>query len=294
MESGDGIDTEFQLVYVPIQMIASALDQPLDNVIYFATVIGSFVACLTLGQIENVPLRKGFSISMGLCIGFFIYGRLFAWNVGFVLVNYAFMRCFPRALAANLMVGFSVCCLLGSGYYAKYIRNKYSLDIDLAIMINFCKLHMFAVNYDNAAMLADPARSKLFTTRERHYAETLRKRVRLVDFANYFLFCASCFSGMVHEYRDFDEFIHRTGQYSAIPKDRLLKPALQRFVSVIFCAALLVIMTLSFPKPYLMTDEFTNEPFWYRCFFMMGVALIKFVTLVLGFSAMECNFIACG
>lgn len=56
------------------------------------------------------------------------------------------------------------------------------MDIDLAILINFAKMHMLAVNYDNAGKLDDPAYSKYFTVRERHYAETLRKPVPVYDF----------------------------------------------------------------------------------------------------------------
>ena len=42
------------IVYAPVQNVADLLDEPVDQAIYFCALIASFVACLILGQIENV------------------------------------------------------------------------------------------------------------------------------------------------------------------------------------------------------------------------------------------------
>lgn len=105
----------------------------------------------------------------------------------------------------------------------------HTLDVDLIIMINFCKMHMFAVNYDNAGKLDDEKQSKYFTARERYYAEPLRERISCYDFCQYFLFCATCFSGMVHEYRDFHDYINSKSDYSNLPRSKLWGPAFIRF-----------------------------------------------------------------
>jgi len=138
-------------------------------VLYFATIIVSFSACLVLGQIQDVLLRKVWSTSTGLFVGFFIYGGQYWWNIAFVLINYLLMRFLPRTAGSNAMVVFSSVCLLWAGIYTKYIDTveKHRLDIDLIIMINFCKMHMLSVNYDNAGKLDDEIKSKYFTERER-------------------------------------------------------------------------------------------------------------------------------
>lgn len=153
---------------------------------------------------------------------------------------------------------------------------------------------MLAVNYDNAGMLDDDKKSKYFTARERYYAEVLRQRVKLFDFLHYFFFCASSFSGMVHEYRDFIEFISKEGQYKNVPKDRLFKPAMTRFGHVLIFAAILALVSSFFPKPYLLTEEYSERSLLLKALYLVGACTVKQVTLVLGFTAMECSFIACG
>ena len=170
------VEIAIEWLYTPITWLSARLDQPPDNLLYFATIFWSFAFCLALGQLDSVPVRKFFSSTLGLYLGFYMYGRIFIWNVVFVVVNYLLMRLFPRTLGSNLMTWFSFLCLLGSGFYAKYLKTgvNHAWDIDLAIQINFCKAHMLAVNYDNAGMLDDEKKSKYFTARERYYAEVLR------------------------------------------------------------------------------------------------------------------------
>lgn len=99
---------------------------------------------------------------------------------------------------------------------------------------------------------------------------------------------------MVHEYRDFIEFISKEGQYKNIPKDRLFKPAIIRFGHVLIFAIILVLFSSNFPKPYLLTEEYSERSMLSKAWYLVGACTVKQVTLVLGFTAMECSFIACG
>lgn len=76
--------------------LSEAVDMPFDAVVYFATIIISFIACLILGQIKSVPLSKLWAMMSGLFIGFFIYGSQYWANVIFVLINWSFMIVFRR------------------------------------------------------------------------------------------------------------------------------------------------------------------------------------------------------
>ena len=165
------------------------------------------------------------------------------------------MRFLPRGPASNAITVFSTVCLLWAGIYAKYIKQaeKHGWDIDLIIMINFCKFHMLAVNYENAGNLDDEVKSKYFTPRERQYAEPLKQRVKFFDFMNYFFFCASSFSGQVHEYRDFIDFINLRNDYSNIPSSKLPFYALRWFAWIPFWAFMLVTCDIIAPKPFLLT-----------------------------------------
>ncbi len=193
-------------------------------------------------------------------------------NVGFVLVNYFCMRLMERHMAANVMTGFSVVCLIIAGMYHLHFKPKDNLtwDIDLIFMINFVKIHMMAVNYDNAVHL-DSKEGKL-TSRERFYAEPLRDRIRFYDFMNYFFFAAVSWSGMTHEYRQFDEFINLQGQYSKIPKEKLLGASMTRFSHVIFCAVIMVILEILTPRDFMFTSEFANYNLIYKACFLISVS----------------------
>ena len=225
--------------------------------LYFSTVILSFIICLLLGQIGSVPLRKLFSTTTGFLIGLYFYGVLFYWNVFYILVNYLLMRCFERHLASNLMTWFSALGLISASFYHFQIKmgKDSGWDIDLIFMMNFVKFHMMAVNYDNAAKLDDKVKGKEMTERERFYAEPLRNRVHFMDFLHYFFFCGSVWTGMPIEYRPFYEYINCKGDYANIPKLGLIVPALKRFAVTIILAGCLVANLIIAPPDHLLTEE---------------------------------------
>ena len=219
-------------VYAPVTKLSELIDEDMDQLIYLAAILMSFLACLILGQISgSIGARKAFSSLAGLTIGFYFYGLLFFLNLGYVLVNYVLMRCCgSREVAGTLITVFSAISLFCASYYHFQVNQATGgWDIDLIFMMNFIKLHMMAVNYVNAGKLDDPVSSKDFTPRERYMAEPLRKRVPFADFMHYFLFCGAAWTGMSHEYRLFYDFINMKGDYTNIPKGGLIAPALKRF-----------------------------------------------------------------
>jgi len=157
-----------------------------------------------------VPLRKTFSTVSGFSVGFHFYGLLYFLNIVYVLVSYLLMRCCSRATGANLIVWWGALCMVSVSYHHFHIAdaNSGGLALDLIFMMNFVKLHMFAVNYDNASKLDDPVKGKYLTPRERYFAEPLRNQVSFTDWINYFFFVGSSWTGMPHEYRTFDEYIN--------------------------------------------------------------------------------------
>ena len=76
--------------------IAEAVDEDLDQLMYVATLIMSFMACLVMGQISSVPTRKIFSTTMGFLISWYFYGILVVYNIVYILGNYLFMKYLPR------------------------------------------------------------------------------------------------------------------------------------------------------------------------------------------------------
>jgi len=156
-------------------MTAKATGIEMEGVITLATIFMQFFACLVLGQIEYAPTRKVFSTCFGIFIGFFFYGLLFFLNVFLVFVCYAYLALLPRSTASTMITLTAAFSTMSVSFY---IYNVAEMTVggmlDVVFMINFVKLHMFAVNYDNAAKLEDPIAGKDFTKRERFFAQTLK------------------------------------------------------------------------------------------------------------------------
>ena len=108
------------------------------------------------------------------------------------------------------------------------------------------------------------------------------------------LFCGSAWTGMSHEYRDFDDFINKKGLYSNIPKSKLWWPALDRLSHTLFCTVCLLVMTPYVKYDHLLTEEWATSPLPYRFGYIIAAVHIKAAVMFVGMSAMEANFIACG
>jgi len=191
----------------------------------------------------------------GFLVGFYFYGLLFFANVAYILVGYLLMACCSRTAGANLITWWGAICMISVSYHHFHIAdaNSGGLAIDLIFMMNFVKLHMFAVNYDNAGKLDDPIKSKNFTPREIHFAEPLKDKVCFSDWIHYFFFVGASWTGMPHEYRNFDDFIHSREGYANIPKDKLWRAAFSRFGQLVIAVIATVVLGLNVNWGYLLT-----------------------------------------
>ena len=141
-------------VYAPLIEIASQLGVAKEDVIFFAVVIVSFASCLAVGQMKSVLGRKIFSVVVGLATGFTFYGLAYIFNIALILTCYCCLLALPRKQGAKLLTLVAVLgCGSASVYHLHYSQLSEGWDIDIIFMINFVKLHMIAVNYENAAYL---------------------------------------------------------------------------------------------------------------------------------------------
>jgi len=115
-------------------------------------------------------------------------------------------------------------------YYVFHIVGMESGGlIDLVFMTNVVKLHMFAVNYNNAGKLGDPVAGKYLTERERYFAEILGEPISFYDWCQYFFFAASSWTGFITEFRDTNEYLNKKGGFANIKVEKLMGPAFKRF-----------------------------------------------------------------
>ena len=204
-------------LYEPLRVLGGILNQDLGNMIYLACMVYSLILCLILGQIRVVWARKLFSSSAGLFLGFYFYGLLYFLNIAWVLLCYLSLAVLPRKLGSNVMFMIALVGMLTVTTYHWYFSNKVGQhDLDLIFMMNFIKLHMMAVNYENAGKLKskDEKVRLTLTAREVKFAEPFESLISFSDFFHYMFFCASSWTGMSHDYLHFVEFINLKGGYS--------------------------------------------------------------------------------
>ena len=99
---------------------------------------------------------------------------------------------------------------------------------------------------------------------------------------------------MSHEYRWYEEFINRKGDYANIPKEKLFQPFLVRFCHWLICLILMVVLGLFFNYEHMLTETWANYTLPGRIAYLLMTNFYKVFTCFVGFVAMECNFIACG
>lgn len=190
----------------------------------------SFVACLIVGQIRSTALRKIFSTALGFGLGFYNYGLLFLINVASIIVCFMLIRFNSRVNGANLVTWWGAIFMISVSFHHHHIAHESgTLSLDLIFMMNFVKIHMFAVNYENAGKLDDPSKSINLTPREKLFAEPLRNKVIFIDWINYFFFVGSSWTGMCHEYKDFDDYINSKEGFANIPRQKIFTHAFTRF-----------------------------------------------------------------
>lgn len=247
-----------KILYAPNHAVSAALDQDMGNINYFATFFIAATSCVVLGQLESIAMRKILSTTMGLVTGFYFYGLLYFTNVAYVIGAYLLMKCCSRTTGANLIAWWGMIIMVSVSFHHYHLQEggvkSEGLALDLIFMTNFIKLHMFAVNYDNAGKLDDPEKIKNLTTREKYFAEPLRKRVSFAEWCQYFFFVGSSISGMSHEYRDFNEFINLEAGFAKIPKHRLIGQAGKRFSHMIVCVVLMVFLSMNVSFDTLLTE----------------------------------------
>ncbi len=159
------------IAYALPKAIAKVSGQAEASVTYFVCIFLSFIACLFVGQIRTTPLRKAFSTGLGFGLGFYNYGLLFLINVASILVCYLLIRLNTRVNGANLVTWWGAIFMISVSFHHHHIaRESGTLSLDLICMMNFVKIHMFAVNYENAGKLDDPIKSLSLTPREKHFA----------------------------------------------------------------------------------------------------------------------------
>ena len=109
------------------------------------------------------------------------------------------------------------------------------------LRMNFAKIVMVICNYSDAGDLRQyPWGHKVFTSREKYYAQPLARRLDFFQWLNYFLYVGAQPIGPMHEYYDFEQFINFKGHIAKKPETANFQPAFERFGQAILCCVITV------------------------------------------------------
>ena len=122
------------------------------------------------------------------------------------------------------------------------------------------------------------------------------------DYMGYMYYCGCTIAGPFFEYKDFINFINRTGHYIEIPKTYI--PTLIKFSQaickleyihkfVVFIILNSVFGDIFFPE-YLLTEAYANESFLYKIFYSVCTLKLKIYTYFTAFLLMETAVISSG
>ena len=134
----------------------------------------SFGCGLLLSLIDSPFLRKWFSSSVGMILGFFIYGPGYVWCLAMFLTVYIFLAVLPREAGAKVGQLIAFVYLALANLYVFWLgRGKTDFTFAAIICQHYVKLHMTLCNYADAGKLSDPKKKTELTNREVKEAEAL-------------------------------------------------------------------------------------------------------------------------
>ena len=134
----------------------------------------SFGCGLLLSLIDSPFLRKWFSSSVGMILGFFMYGPGYVWCLAMFLTVYIFLAVLPREAGAKVghLIAFAYLAL--ANLYVFWLGiGRTDFTFEVIICQHYVKLHMTLCNYSDAGKLSDPKKKTELTNREVKEAEAL-------------------------------------------------------------------------------------------------------------------------
>jgi hypothetical protein len=83
-------------VYVPAQLVASALALPIDEAVYFTMVLYSLAFALVMPSIHNPSLRMAYALIVGICLQIYFIHKECAITFPTAFIGWLCMTLLPR------------------------------------------------------------------------------------------------------------------------------------------------------------------------------------------------------
>ena len=253
----------------------------------------AFLLSYGFNFLKSPTHRKWYSTLTGLFLGFYFHGLSYTICIFQFAIAYPCMVLLSRKHAQYAAVILASIIMTIRSFFCWW---ETILDgaPRLQCTVIFMRVHMTMSNFVDAELLDDPVKGKYLTSRERHFAEYLRKVPSFMDWFNYNMFTPFSFIGESIEYGIFDDFINYRGDITKMRPYSNIFPAVRRQIESIICFS--VFYSLSFiAEPLdMVKPEFLAHPFWYKVVFLVLAANCKINLLFSRFVYHEAGLIATG
>ncbi|XP_075699046.1 lysophospholipid acyltransferase 5 [Rhinoderma darwinii] len=214
-----------------------------------------------------------FNTVTGLCIAYFNFGSQLYHSLLCIVLHFLILRLMGRTVTAVLT---SFCLQMGyllSGYYYT-ATDDYDIKWTMPHCVLTLKLIGLAFDYYDGGK----AKTSLTPEQQRYAVPGVPTLLEVCGFSYYY---GGFLVGPQFSMCNYMKLV--TGELTDVEgqKPNSIQPAMQRL-----CLGLLFLTTYMvfgpyLPDSYFLTDEYANQPFWYRCVYMTiwgKIMLYKYVT----------------
>ena len=125
------------------------------EVTWLTTLIASFLLNLGMSHVTAGPsIRRTYSTSCGLLLGFYFHGRSYLWVLLLGLGAWFIARLLPRQSGSFFATFYSFTILM-VGHLSYWLNDRTDIAFNTQSMPTFCKVHMTMCNYADAGKLDD-------------------------------------------------------------------------------------------------------------------------------------------
>ncbi|XP_011300527.1 lysophospholipid acyltransferase 1 [Fopius arisanus] len=259
-------------------------------------VISQFTA-LILAALFRTSLRPGvvspvarhtFGLIVGLCMGYFCFGKQAVHLAGLPAICYTIIRTQDPRIVQRVVLTVALGYLSSIHFYRQmYDYGSYSLDITGPLMVITQKVISLAYSIHDGFT----RRELELTSLQRHQAVKIMPTT--LEYFSYVLHFQALMAGPVIFYRDYIDFIHGTklngtsfsGFYDDSSKhvnEIVLEPSptqivMKKVIASLTCAVLFVVFIPVFPIQRVKDDEFLDSSMAYKIWYLMiSTMMVRF------------------
>jgi len=233
-----------------------------DQVKLLTCVLINYPIGLLFLYTKNVTFRLVLGTLFGVYLQFFLFG-ISAWVASFtVSLFYLLLQVVNREKYFPVLFLYGIGSISVTQIYRMIVDyGGWSLDVTLIQMILSLKMISFAYAYRDSCHV-----DSSLDERQRKY-----KLKELPGFLPYFAFMMYfpvSLMGPADEYKEFENYVYGREQYSNIPSP--LMAMLKSFLVGAVFIGVYQFLSATFVLKFVLTDEFTNWPLFYRILYVIG------------------------